>query len=83
MPANVPLKNLELIDCAMANSSVGIEVAADSCGYGGDIEGFEKALREAADYSRIDIRGFHDLLNVSNTSADQGIEIAPDSPSQL
>ncbi|HEY9826289.1 MAG TPA: hypothetical protein V6D19_12640 [Stenomitos sp.] len=83
MPANVPLKNLELIDCAMANSSVGIEAAAESCGYGANIEEFEKALREAADYSRIDIRGFHDLLNIGSVSADQGIEIAPDTPSQL
>jgi hypothetical protein len=37
------LQGSELIDCAIANGSQGISVAAERCGYGDNLKGFEQA----------------------------------------
>jgi hypothetical protein len=43
---NFPLTGAELIDCARANASSGIEKAAMLCGYGSDVSRFQDAVKE-------------------------------------
>ena len=82
MATPTPLKGTDLIDCARANGPLGIEVAADRCGYGNNLDEFERELKQACKAIGIDIQGFDDL-NKSAPSVPQGIEIAPDTPNEL
>lgn len=43
-----PLTGSELIDCARANASSGVENAAKLCGYGSDVSHFQSALKETS-----------------------------------
>jgi hypothetical protein len=76
------LRGSELIDCARANGSKGINVAAERCGYGTDLTAFEQEIRRAGDALGISIESFEDLIT-DRRSDESGVEIAPDSPTQL
>lgn len=72
-----PLAGVELIDCARANAGQGIEVAAQLCGYGSNLDSFKEALRQAGEQMGLDIASLADLLG------QKGIEVAPNTQSSL
>ncbi len=82
MASTAPLTGSELIDCAKANSPRGIEVAASRCGYQ-DVAAFETALREAGNHIGIKINSFADLISPPDDRQEFGVEVAPDSLSDL
>ena len=82
MTSSAPLRGTDLIDCAKANATKGIEVAAQRCGYGKDLATFEHELKKAGDYIGVEIHSFNDLIT-SQPQQEPGIEIAPESPTQL
>lgn len=79
--APAPLYGAELIDCAKANGKKGIEVASQRCGYN-DIDTFERELRQACDAIGVHIAGFDDLV-APKPEKPEGVEVAPESPTQL
>lgn len=82
--ATAPLYGTDLIDCAEANATKGIEVAAQRCGYGEDLANFERELRKAGNHIGIEIHSFNDLIkNQPKSEQEPGIEVAPESPTQL
>ena len=84
MASPTPLQGTELIDCATANAKESIEVAADLCGYNGDIVTFDRELQAAAHQMGIKIHGFQDLIKKAEVSAQpQGEIVAPDSATEL
>lgn len=84
MTSSAPLYGTDLIDCARANATKGIEVAAQRCGYGNDLATFERELKKAGNYIGVEINSFKELsIDGSQTHPEQGVEIAPDTPTQL
>lgn len=84
MASPAPLKGTDLIDCAKANASKGIEVAAQRCGYGEDLATFERELKQAGNYIGVEIHSFGDLsTDQQKREQEPGIEVAPESPTQL
>lgn len=83
MAATTPLTGSELIDCARANGSKGINVAAERCGYGNDTLSFETALQQAGEHIGVEIASFEDLIKPPSERQESGVEVAPDSLSQL
>lgn len=84
MASTEQLRGTDLIDCARANFSKGLEVAASRCGYGEDLETFEQALKQACDYIGVELHSFEDLSKGQpRAQQEAGIEIAPDTPTQL
>lgn len=84
MSASQPLKDTDLVDCAVANAKQGAETAANLCGYGQDVAAFQAELKKACDRMGIHFEGMADLIT-SQTSmrSHEGVEIAPDSPTDL
>lgn len=82
MASSAPLQGTDLIDCAKANATKGIEVAAQRCGYGEDLATFEHELKQAGNYIGVEIHSFNDLI-ASQSEQEPGIEVSPDSPTQL
>lgn len=78
-----PLKGAELIDCARANGNYGVEVAAERCGYGHDLNQFEQALRQACEGIGVDFTGFENLVKPTAGEQDLGVVVAPDTPDEL
>ncbi|HAX74852.1 MAG TPA: hypothetical protein DCY88_03215 [Cyanobacteria bacterium UBA11372] len=84
MASPTPLKDTDLIDCAKANAKDGIETAAYLCGYGDDISTFERELKHACDRIGVKYKELGDLITDQDTIVNLGgIEIAPDTPSDL
>ncbi len=84
MASSTPLRGNELIDCAKANAKQGIEVAARQCGYGQDLATFEQELKHACDHIGVSIDELIDLITDQQRVVRLGgIEIAPDTPSEL
>ncbi|HEY9871917.1 MAG TPA: hypothetical protein V6D12_00660 [Candidatus Obscuribacterales bacterium] len=84
MASPVPLKDLELIDCAKANAKQGVETAAELCGYGQDINTFQRELKTACDRIGVQFNGMSDLITDQQDLLQLGGEIvAPDSESEL
>jgi hypothetical protein len=84
MTSEQPLKGITLIDCARANAKQGKEIAAKLCGYGRDLNKFERELIQACKNMGIEISALTDLItDKPSINLDKGLEIAPDSPSQL
>jgi hypothetical protein len=84
MAATQPLTGIDLIDCAKANALQGAEVAAQLCGYGPDIDSFQMALTQAGRDTGIKLDDLRDLVSDRyKLSLTKGLEIAPDSPSDL
>jgi hypothetical protein len=78
----VPLKGLDLIDCAKASSKEGINAATYQCGYGENIDAFEAELQTACEAVGIDFRGFF-MLSSSSSEQEPGLIIAPDADGNL
>lgn len=84
MAAPETLHGSELIDCARANGTYGIEVAAERCGYGNDLDRFQHELKQACDRMGITFDSFNDLLKSSTKEQQElGEIVAPDTPNQL
>jgi hypothetical protein len=84
MASAQPLKGITLIDCAKANAQQGINTAARLCGYGHDLTTFERELKQACQNIGVDIQVLNDLITTQQrTIQEKGIEIAPDTASQL
>jgi hypothetical protein len=84
MASEQALKGITLIDCAKANAKQGTEVAARLCGYGSDLNRFERELKQACQDIGIEISALTDLIkDKQGIGQDKGLEIAPDTPSQL
>lgn len=84
MTASAPLNGIALIDCAKTNAKNGVNVAAQQCGYGEEHEQFLEAVQIACQSIGIDINELRDLMSEQQKlRVPQGIEISPDSPSDL
>ncbi|HIK57186.1 MAG TPA: hypothetical protein IGS37_18735 [Synechococcales cyanobacterium M55_K2018_004] len=85
MASSTPLQGIELIDCARANATQGIEVAAQLCGYGDNLSDFSAALQGACQHIGIDISELSDLIraDAARFSQRDGIEFAPDTDASL
>lgn len=84
MAASERLTHLELIDCAKANAKQGVAIAAYLCGYGEDTDAFQQALHQACQDIGVDLTELSDLITEQqNVLQMGGIEIAPDTPSEL
>jgi hypothetical protein len=77
LSGDFPLTGAELIDCARANASSGIEMTAKLCGYGSDINLFQKALRETSQELGLKIESLSKLLE------QPGIEVSPNTSSSI
>ena len=84
MTSQTPLTGIELISCAKASAASGPSVAAQNCGYGDDVERFRSTLQTACADMGVDVEGVADLLTEQQQVVKEGgIEIAPDTTSQL
>ena len=84
MSASQPLQGTELIDCAKANAKQGIETATELCGYGKDYNFFKRELQIACQNIGVEVNELSDLITERQTvQTFGGIEVAPDTPSQL
>ena len=79
------LQGIELIDCAKANAKQGITVAAQQSGYDQNIALFREKLIEACQQIGVNIKELDDLITDQQIVKEnqKGIEIAPDTTSQL
>ncbi|MDJ0725564.1 MAG: hypothetical protein QNJ38_10675 [Prochloraceae cyanobacterium] len=79
-----PLIGAELIDCARANASEGVEKTAMLSGYGQDLNSFRQALQEAGAEMGLAIESLKDLLGPPpSLKPRKNIEIAPETPNTL
>lgn len=84
MASPAPLKGIELVDCAKANAAQGPDVAAKLCGYGENINQFQQELHQACQQIGVEISELSDLITEQQLVRESGgIEIAPDTPSEL
>ncbi len=84
MASPIPLKDTDLVDCAKANAKQGVETAAELCGYGQDIRTFQIELKKACDRMGVTFNELSDLITDQQNMIEQGgIEVAPDTPSEL
>jgi hypothetical protein len=83
MASPTPLYGTELIDCAQASAKQGISVAAHQCGYRDDIDTFQHQLTAALEQMGIKNKDFVDLLKIVALEPTLGIEIAPDTATEL
>jgi hypothetical protein len=83
MASPTPLHGTELIDCAQASAKQGISVAAHQCGYHDDIDTFQHQLTGALAKMGIKNKDFEDLLKTIVLEPKSGIEIAPDTATEL
>ncbi|NMF85293.1 hypothetical protein [Nodosilinea sp. P-1105] len=85
MASSSPLTGVILIDCARANATRGLAIAAHQCGYGDDIAKFQAALRSACEAMNVSVDDFADLVadEPPQLPRSAGIEVAPDTPDDL
>jgi hypothetical protein len=84
MASSTPLTGVILVDCARANASSGVAIAAERCGYGTDTAKFQAALKSACSEMNVTIDGLSDLDDdQSQWHPEPGIEVAPDTLSDL
>lgn len=57
-----PLQGKELINCARANVSKGVQQAATLCGFGSDIDRFRSALKETMEELEVSEESLQKLL---------------------
>ena len=80
------LQGIELIDCAKANAKQGKIVAAERCGYGDDLNLFTENLTKACQEIGVNFTELNDLITdqqIAKENREGGVEIAPDTTSQL
>ncbi len=58
-----PLTGEELINCARANVSGGVEKAAKLCGYAADVSRFQSALKQTSQEMELEIESLNKLIN--------------------
>jgi hypothetical protein len=63
LSGEIPLTDIELINCARANAAGDIGTVAKLCGYGEDISGFQEALTQAAHQMGLNIKSWRDLIS--------------------
>jgi hypothetical protein len=83
MASPTPLSGTELIDCVQANAKEGILVAAQQCGYSNNIDTFQDELKGALEHIGIKNKDFEDLIEMVGLEPNLGIEIAPNTSTQL
>lgn len=84
MASSKPLTGIELIDCAKANAPQGIATAAQLCGYGSDFHTFDRELKLACQNIGVQFQELSDLITDQQMmQSGMGIEVAPDTPSEL
>lgn len=84
MASPTRLTGLDLVDCARANAKQGIEIAANLCGYGSDLEGFRSELKQACDHMRIEFHELSDLVKDQPVAVSlDGVIVEPDLPEEL
>jgi hypothetical protein len=84
LSGQIPLDGTDLIDCARANASSGLETAAKLCGYGENIRGFEEALKKAAANIGLHIESLKELMsNTPYLKGHKGVEVIPNTDSSL
>ena len=57
-----PLQGTELTNCARANASAGVEMAAKLCGFGSDTEKFQTTLKQTAEELELPLSSFKKLI---------------------
>ncbi|HEY9771017.1 MAG TPA: hypothetical protein V6C71_21405 [Coleofasciculaceae cyanobacterium] len=57
-----PLTGEELTNCARANASAGVEMAAKLCGFGSDTAGFQTKLQKTARELELPLNSFKQLI---------------------
>jgi len=85
MSSSTPLQGIELIDCARSNAKQGLETASELCGYGDDLNLFKQELQQACQNIGVGMSELSDLITDQPmiVTLDRGIEVSPDSPSDL
>ena len=83
MASSSPLTGVILVDCAKANVDNGIDVAAHQCGYGDDTAAFQSALKSACADMNIDLKEFTELSIDKRVNQREGVEVYPDTTSDL
>jgi hypothetical protein len=84
LSGKIPLTGTDLIDCARANASSGLETATKLCGYGEDVRGFEGALKQACSDLGLHIESLKELMsNIPYLKGHQGVEVTPNTNSSL
>lgn len=84
MASSTPLTGVILVDCARANASGGVAIAAERCGYGTNTAKFQAALKSACSEMNVTIDGLSDLDDEqSQWPSEPGIEVAPDTMGDL
>jgi hypothetical protein len=63
LSGEIPLTDIELINCARANAAGNLGMVAKLCGYGEDITAFQEALTEAAHQMGLKVESLKDLLD--------------------
>ena len=82
MTSSQPLHGIELLDCAQANAKSGLSIATEQCGYGKDIEAFNKELQKAAREKGLHISNLKDLiLEISQIEREK--VFSPDTPGRI
>ena len=62
MVSSQPLHDIELVNCARANATQGIETAAYQCGYGDNIHTFAQELRQACEKMNLQVKELKELI---------------------
>lgn len=85
MASSTPLQGTELVDCARANAKQGIETAASQCGYGGDLNKFAQALKQACEEMNLQVKELSELITDQEMilQIGRGEIVAPDTASEL
>ena len=84
MAANKPLTGIALIDCAKANTALGVAEAARLSGYEQNISDFQQSLKKAGEEMDVELTELSDLITAQSITKRQNvIEVAPDSPQKL
>ena len=80
LSGKMPLIGIDLIECAKANASSGLETTAILCGYGSDVTGFQSAVQQAGSQLGLNIKSLNDLIE---SQSNRGLDFAPDNNSSL
>ena len=62
LSGKMALTGIDLIDCARANATSGLQTTTQLCGYGEDVSAFQDALQQAASQLGLHIESLNDLI---------------------
>ena len=63
LSGKMALTGIDLIDCARANATSGLQTTTQLCGYGEDVSAFQEALQQASSQLGLHIESLNDLIN--------------------